>query len=270
MHNAHGTAEILHAGLAAKEHLQADAHHLDIGKAGIPGLLYQRTKAALHIPEIKTIAQGGSAVLVGIFLHLHGKILKFNLFPVPQNHQIMAVFRIFHLIGLGGKHQGKIGVHIDPSAVHLEDPVAHHQPGLLLRSCQGTARLHGGDHRHVIALLRRKEDGKEHQPRQEIHHGTCHQDDDPLPPGGGTEGAGIFRAVAVLALHLTVAAEGDQADGVQRLALFLFPQGGSHEHGKFVYLHAKALGGGKMPQLMDENEQTEKDNSENDTECRHN
>ena len=70
---------------------------------------------------------------------------------------------------------------------------------------------------------------------------------------------------AVLALHGAVAADGDAADGVQSLAHLLFPDGGTHKHGKFVDLNAGELGGSKMPQLMDENQDAEQENRKNIT-----
>ena len=91
---------------------------------------------------------------------------------------------------------------------------------------------------------------------EKVHRRTGGQNNQPLPPCRLVEGTGIV-ASAVLALHGAVAADGDAADGVQSLAHLFFPDGGTHKHGKFVDLNTGELGGGKMPQLMDENQDAE-------------
>ena len=175
------------------------------------------------------------------------EILQNDRFAVPAHRDIVNV------TGVQRQNQGKIGVGVEPFAVHLHDAVAGLQAVFAVH--RGVV-FKAGNHGNDGLLYGQADNDHQHHADEKIHRRTGGQNDEPLPPGRFVEGTGIV-ASAVLALHSAVAADGDAADGVQGFAHLLFPEGRPHEHGKFVDLNAGELGGGKMPQLMDENQDAE-------------
>ena len=104
--------------------------------------------------------------------------------------------------------------------------------------------------------------------QQEIHEGPGAEDDDALPGGLGGEGARVVRGL-VLAGHGAVAPEGDQAQGVEGLALLLFPEGRAHAQGELIHPHAAGLGRQEVAALVDAHQQAEEQNCQDHIEKGH-
>lgn len=71
-----------------------------------------------------------------------------------------------------------------------------------------------------------------------------------------------FVAFFVFPFHAHIAADGQQAQRIQRFALLPAPQLRPHADGKFVYFDAAPLRGEEMAQFMNEDERAEHHNGD--------
>ena len=219
----------------------------------VPRVFEDGPDRLLLVAEIQAVFILLHAVHV-VELLLHGKVLQLDQLPVPLHDQIVAARLV------AGKERGDVGIDIHAAAVDLVKLVADLQPLLRL---QLAAVKEAGDLRGRKARHARVEDRQHHQARQKVHERTGRQNDEPFPPDFGGKGPGIVGFL-ILALHGAVAAHGNAAQGIERLAALLFHDGRAHADGKLVHLHVQRLGREKMAQLVDEDQKAEnQDRNEN-------
>ena len=112
------------------------------------------------------------------------------------------------------------------------------------------------------ALRLRKHDQKQQQTEHEVHERAGTEDQKPFPRRLARERARVVDRL-VLARHGAKPADRQAADGVERLPLLLFPDGGAHEQGELIHLNTKGFSKSEVPQLMNKDQKAEKDNCEN-------
>ena len=151
-----------------------------------------------------------------------------------------------------------IGREIDAVPVDAPDRVAHLQGVLPLI---GAAVHEVRERRRGKALRLRKHDQKQQQTEHEVHERAGAENQKPLPCRLARECARVIDRL-VLARHGTKPADRQAADGVERLPLLLFPDGGAHADGEFIHAHPARLGHEKMTELMHGDEDTEDENCE--------
>ena len=244
--DADRAAHILQAHRAGHQIVQAQLHQLDKIQAVVPGhfqkapgRLFLRGK--LHPVELDLLAVHGEGLL------LHRELGELDGLPVPAELQVKFARRV------PCKEHGDVGVDIDALAVDLIEFI----PGLqTVLGVQGAAVVKIGDDRRRKAVGRAEQDEHDEKARQEIHKRTGGENNEPPPGLGPGEGPGIV-AVLVLPFHSAIAADGDQAQGIRRLAPGALQQGRAHADGKLIDLHPQELGCHKMPQLVDEDQKAE-------------
>ena len=136
----------------------------------------------------------------------HLKVGQRHPFALPFHHQIVD------FAGVQLQQHGKIRLDVDFFAVQFHDAVANPQAILPVDGAEG---FKAADHRRDFLLHGKINHNHQQHAHQEIHGGTRHQNDQLFPPCRFVKGTGIVAA-AVLTLHGAVAANGNQADGVQR------------------------------------------------------
>ena len=108
----------------------------------------------------------------------------------------------------------------------------------------------------------------DHKAQHEVHEGPGAEDENALPGGLVGEGPGVVGRL-VLPGHGAVAPKEDQAQGIEGLALLLFPDGGAHAQGKLLHPDTAGLGHQEMAALMDAHHQAEEQNCKDDIERCH-
>ena len=115
----------------------------------------------------------------------------------------------------------------------------------------GVSRVCVADDRHHKLFVGQEDEKEQKHAGDEVHGGTGHQNDQPLPPGRLAEGPAVLR-VSVLTLHGAEAAKGDAPEGVGGLPHLLLENRRPHEQGKFIYPDTGQLRRHKMSQLVNE------------------
>ena len=161
------------------------------------------------------------------------------------------------IAGIQRHNQRKVGIDVDFFSVQRHNGVAGLNIG---RKC--AVFFHKTDLRKYIAFIWCQKYANHRNAGDKIHGGTGYKNDESLPPRGIGKSPGVF-AVPVLSLHGAVTAYGNAADGIQCFSSLFLPERGPHKQGKLIYLNAEGLCRGKMSQLMDKNQEAEKDNRKN-------
>ena len=154
---------------------------------------------------------------------------------------------------------------VDTVPVDAVEPVPHLQG---VHPLIGAVRPEISNHRGAESGSPRIQNQHDHQPQHEVHEGTGHQDQCPLPGRLIGEGPGLV-AVFILPGHGTEAAEGHAAQGVHGLPLLPLEEDRAHAYGKLLHLHAAEFGHREVTQLMDDNQKSEKQNGKDNVKNAH-
>ena len=144
-------------------------------------------------------------------------------------------------------------------------PVAHLQP---LCTFVGAALHKAGEHRGNEGLSSGVEKADYQKAQHEVHKGACHKDNYSLEGMLVCKGSGVV-GLFILPCHGAVTPYGYAPEGILRLLPLLFEYGRTHADCKLVDPHAEGLCRGKMPELVNAYEYTEKQNCQNDIKCVH-
>ena len=207
-HNAHGARELVNAHRSRNEVGEREPDRPHEIEGVVPGILQR-------VPERRVLHSEGETVhgrrVAFILLRRECEIFKFYLLAVSYDDDVVR-------LTASGEDCRDVGGKVYPVAVYLVYLVPYLKGALAL---VGTAVHEIGYDRRIEALRARVDDEHDYKAEQEVHEAACDEDDEFLPAGLDGEAARV-AGVLVLALHGAVTADGQAAEGVQRLALLLF------------------------------------------------
>ena len=145
-------------------------------------------------------------------------------------------------------------------AVHRDDVISRHEPGLLRRGIlQNADQIHRAVQKRGLLAAAHVNAGDENHRQDDVHRRTGQGDQNALPSGLGQKLVGVALAFfeGVVAGHFHVAAQGQSAEAVIGVAAFVSPEARAEADGKNLDANAKGFGNNEMSPLVHEDHDAE-------------
>ena len=197
------------------------------------------------------------APAVDLLRHVDGQIVKPDRLPAAPNLKIESRRVRCHIERRHAERKRQILIGVNCVTIDRSDHIARlHTRRLKRRAFGKFCDLRGG-----VNTVLPAQDHHQQDREQDIHDAARCDDDDPLPDRPVAERVRIV-AFLVLALHRAVTADGKKPQRILRLPAREREQLRSHADREFIDAHAAELRRKEMTELVDENNQPEKQNAD--------
>ena len=147
-------------------------------------------------------------------------------------------------------------------SVYCHNTVSHFQSLLLGGPIIGKA----AHHRQCAMVIQRKKAQNDQETGQKVHKHPGQQNNDPLPPGAVWKSPGVSRLSFSISFHCAKAANRQPTQGIIRFFTLFMDQKRPHADGKLVDLHPTGFGRHKVTKLMQSDQDTKHQNSNENVE----